>query len=270
MIERVVSFKRSFVEFSRTCRSHQFLLKGGEAMAKRSKRKQKKKQNNESTGLWRIAVVAIFTLGLLMHFNPAQTAGANGSTGLGGTLAAFGNFLSSLGGDNSPDIPDVATPNIEQNPRLARFIGEYGGYAQVVSQESGIPYEAIIASASWESRYGESQLTQQCNNFNGLKAGSTWDGDTISLPTWEEVNGVRVETTADWRCYPSPLEGFRGYANVILNSGYYDDAVPAYQATGDPMDYFRRLFDDNNPKYGTDSTYLTHMADQLALIPPPA
>jgi hypothetical protein len=140
--------------------------------------------------------------------------------------------------------------------RLA-FIEEYAAAAIQVGAEFGIPYDAILAQAALESGNGLSTLTVQANNFFGIKAGSGWDGEIITLNTREErPDGTEFFVDADFRAYPTPADGFRGYGEFITNSPHYDDALAF---PNDPIEYVRHLLDRDEPgelAYATDTRYL--------------
>lgn len=92
-----------------------------------------------------------------------------------------------------------------------------------------------MAQAILESGWGKSGLTAKSNNLFGIKAetwnGETfWDGDYISYPTKEYVNGQYVDTYANFRKYDSFgdsisdhaefLAGLARYSNIIGDTDY--------------------------------------------------
>jgi|HigsolmetaAR203D_1030402.scaffolds.fasta_scaffold00572_19 flagellar protein FlgJ len=90
------------------------------------------------------------------------------------------------------------------------------------------------------------------NNLGGIKVGSGqpnewWDGSSVRKGTWEVVNGVRVDTAANFRAYPSVYHFYKDQdllfqlpryervrtaqipeeqADMLLECGYATD--PAY------------------------------------------
>ena len=89
----------------------------------------------------------------------------------------------------------------------------------------GILPSVTMAQAILESGWGESGLTKASNNLFGIKAGGSWEGDTVSYPTKEFVTGQYIDVTADFRAYDSLdasmedhgafLAGLSRYANII-------------------------------------------------------
>lgn len=92
-----------------------------------------------------------------------------------------------------------------------------------------------MAQAILESGWGKSGLTAKSNNLFGIKAGTWngetfWNGDYISYPTKEYVNGQYVDTYANFRKYDSFgdsisdhaefLSGLARYNNIIGDSDY--------------------------------------------------
>jgi flagellar protein FlgJ len=89
----------------------------------------------------------------------------------------------------------------------------------------GVPASAVLAMAIHESGYGTSRLAKQGRNFFGLKAFSNWKGDRMrNMPTRDSG----VQTTADFRAFPTIYEGFTGYVQFLRDSGRYDHAFQAH------------------------------------------
>lgn len=80
------------------------------------------------------------------------------------------------------------------------------------------PAGAAVHAAN-ESAYGRSILAVEGRNLFGTKAvgkpNAAWDGATIRLPTWEVVNGTRVNINAAFRRYRSWTDAFVDYGDLI-------------------------------------------------------
>ncbi len=149
------------------------------------------------------------------------------------------------GGSVGGAAGSTAAANVEA------FVDKYGKQAFDVGKKNGIPYEAILAQAILESSYGKSQLTQQANNFFGIKAGSSWTGPTVTKRTAEQKpDGSVYYVDAAFRAYPSAEAGFQGYADFIRGSDRYKKAL-AYP--GDPVKYIQAIKDAG---YATDVSYV--------------
>lgn len=92
------------------------------------------------------------------------------------------------------------------------------------------------AHAANETGYGNSQLGKPPHhNLFGVKATGAWRGKVIELPTWEVVNGKRVDIMAPWRSYDSYEACFMDYADII--GRLYPNAKPEH-----PVAFLRGLF----------------------------
>jgi len=79
--------------------------------------------------------------------------------------------------------------------------------------------EAAAAHAAVESAYGRSGLAARARNLFGIKARGIhtpfWSGDSVTMPTWEVIDGERVQTEAAFRAYGSWAACFGDYGNII-------------------------------------------------------
>lgn len=143
---------------------------------------------------------------------------------------------------------------------LEDYVETYGQIAFDIGESYGLPYEAILAQSAHESGWGNSGLTENANNFFGIKATSGWNGSTYTARTWEEVNGQRVEQDALWRAYPTPYDSFDNYAQLITGSSTYESAL-AYP--GDPYGYIQAVWESG---YATDSQYVDKVSVTIEAI----
>lgn len=135
---------------------------------------------------------------------------------------------------------------------LQGFIDKYGQMAFDTGKKYGIPYEAILAQGSIESRNGNSELTKQGNNFFGIKAGDSWNGPVVTFETGEErPDGSTYTVTANFRAYPDAQAGFDGYGEFITTNSRYANAL---NYPGDPVQYITEI---KNAGYATDTSYVT-------------
>ena len=59
----------------------------------------------------------------------------------------------------------------------------------------------------------------------GIKAGSSWDGGKVSVPTLEYEDGVAVRRRDSFRAYDSPADSFADYATLLSDSPRYARAL---------------------------------------------
>lgn len=91
-----------------------------------------------------------------------------------------------------------------------------------------IPASAFLAMAILESRYGQSQLALEANNYFGIKAFNDWKGDKIQKMTKD----LGVPTLAYFRSYDSILDGFQGFADFLTKRNRYEKAFN-YTSSGE-------------------------------------
>lgn len=133
-----------------------------------------------------------------------------------------------------------------------QFIRTYTSYAKKYNAQYQIHDEcvvAIVAQACNESSYGQSDLATMAYNFNGMKAGSSWTGDTIQFYTWEELpDGTRVQVLATWRKYPDFETGVKAYFEFIQYPRYHN-----LRDCTTPREYLETIKADG---YATSSSYV--------------
>ena len=84
---------------------------------------------------------------------------------------------------------------------MSEFISEVGNTIARASIGTGYFPSVIIAQAILESNWGNSTLTKSYNNFFGIKAGSTWQGQTVDMQTGEVFDGKEVLIYDAFRVY---------------------------------------------------------------------
>lgn len=157
-----------------------------------------------------------------------------------------------------------APANIEATPPeissdAAAFVRKVMPHAQAASRETGIPAHFMVAQAALETGWGKYQLRDAnglpSHNLFNIKAGSSWQGKTVTVDTTEYVNGHPTTESAKFRAYGSYAESFRDYARLIGNSPRYADVVGQQDAAA----FAREL---QAAGYATDPRY----ADKLTRI----
>ena len=89
----------------------------------------------------------------------------------------------------------------------------------------------MLAQAALETGWGKSvpcNAAGDCSyNLFGIKAGSSWPGATVNVPTLEFEDGVAVRKVDRFRAYESPADSFKDYARLIRNNPRYEAALNA-------------------------------------------
>ncbi|MCS7242545.1 glycoside hydrolase family 73 protein, partial [Candidatus Caldatribacterium sp.] len=86
--------------------------------------------------------------------------------------------------------------------------------------------EAVVtAMGALESAWGTSRLAQEANNLFGIKAGTSWTGEVIELPTREFHKGQWIEVVDRFRKYPSWNVCIVDFADIIRTRPWFRDAL---------------------------------------------
>jgi flagellar protein FlgJ len=113
----------------------------------------------------------------------------------------------------------------------ADFIRRMLPHAQEAARELGVDPQALLAQAALETGWGKSvpcNAAGDCSyNLFGIKAGSSWPGATVNVPTLEFEDGVAVRKVDRFRAYESPADSFKDYARLIRNNPRYEAALNA-------------------------------------------
>ena len=126
---------------------------------------------------------------------------------------------------------------------------------------AGAPIQphAAAAHAANESGYGKSGLAVNARNLFGVKATGQhtpyWSGDSVTMPTWEVVDGKRVDIRAAFRQYASWADSFSDYGDIIAR-------VYPHARADDPNGFLAGLFLTGPRKWATDP----HAFDKCARI----
>lgn len=223
--------------------------------------------NLKPSGAVALASLAVTTVNRGVSNTPVQPGGSE--TTITDFEAVYGGLVWVPGQDTCIGTRQPTNTSSAASPteKLSNFTSQYGQSAFNIGKQYGIPYEAILAQAILESGYGESKLTKEANNFFGIKAGPNWDGEVYTARTREvDGSGNDYYVNADFRAYPNAEEGFRGYAEFIINGTHYQDAL-GYP--NDPIEYIKHLVDrdeEGEKAYATDPRYVEILSDIIANI----
>ncbi len=109
------------------------------------------------------------------------------------------------------------------------FVRALAPHAAVAAKELGVSVRALLAQAALETGWGKHLPSHgdgsSSNNLFGIKAGSSWNGDKVSVPTLEYEHGVAVRKRDAFRAYDSPADAFADYARLISDSPRYAQAL---------------------------------------------
>jgi peptidoglycan hydrolase FlgJ len=125
--------------------------------------------------------------------------------------------------------------------------------AERIAKQLGVDSRLLLSQAALETGWGQKVIQRSGGassfNFFNIKAGSDWQGATVSVPTIEYQNGVAVREVSSFRAYRSPEESFSDYANLIAENPRYEQAL---QRGGNATAYIKALAAAG---YATDPRY---------------
>lgn len=143
-------------------------------------------------------------------------------------------------------------PKIEGESNAAEFINRVGPAAVIIAKENGIYPSVMIAQAGLESGWGSSGLAKKYNNLMGTKG--SWQGNSVTMSTREEISGEKVQIDAGFSVYNSWSDSLNRYAQMMKNGLDWDH------------DFYRGTWRENSEnyqeatawlvgRYATDSSY---------------
>jgi len=132
---------------------------------------------------------------------------------------------------------------------------------------TGLPASILAAQCILETGWGRSIPTDIHSekfsyNLFGIKGEGT--NGSVSVYTYEYVNGKKIKIIAKFRAYNDYAESFIDYGNLILGAKRYKEAVIN---KGDAEKYIYEIW---KAGYATDPKYpekILKIADQCGFIP---
>ena len=105
------------------------------------------------------------------------------------------------------------------------FIAHLAPVVQEEQRKHGLFASVTLAQAALESVWGQSKLAREAHNLFGIKG--TGPAGYVEMPTWEVVNGQRVQTTARFRRYHSRAECLEDRSRILTTLSRYRDVREA-------------------------------------------
>ena len=134
--------------------------------------------------------------------------------------------------DNKPIINHsgfLRSENTENITDPETFIKSLWPLAQTAAKEIGVTPQVLIAQAALETGWGQYvarlENGKSSHNVFNIKAGSNWQGDTVTLATTEFKNGASVKEYAAFRTYDSYNSAFEDYVAMVKHNPRYQQAL---------------------------------------------
>lgn len=114
------------------------------------------------------------------------------------------------------------------------FVKKYSPYVNTITQGTGLLTGTVMGQAILESsgnyntggqwRVGGSKLSQEANNYFGIKADPSWKGKVYNIKTREVVGGKDVYQKDDFRKYDSVQDSLQDHLNFLVSNPRYRKA----------------------------------------------
>lgn len=158
-----------------------------------------------------------------------------------------------------PDDVEISQSRTASNPRQPLFadkddfVDKVGG--AIRRAVAGTPFQpiALLAQAALETGWGEKVMAAgnelSSHNLFGIKAGSSWQGETVAVKSDEFLGGRMVAVRGEFRAYDSIEASVRDYVSLITGSSRYEQAL---ENAEEPRRYADALAEAG---YATDPAY---------------
>jgi len=175
----------------------------------------------------------------------AADASTDAASGWQSTLDKLAHGASKVAGKVAEWMPGTGD--------AVNFVQALAPHAQAAAQKLGVSVRALLAQAALETGWGKHLPAHHdgstSNNLFGMKAGRSWDGDKVSVPTLEYEDGVAVRRRDQFRAYGTPGDSFSDYADVLANNPRYAGAI----GKGEDIKGFAKALAHGG--YATDPAY---------------
>jgi len=117
----------------------------------------------------------------------------------------------------------------------------------------GVDKNVLLAQAALETGWGREVLAvdekQSSYNLFNIKAGKSWQGETVNISSLEYRDGVFKPESSKFRAYSSLQDSIDDYVRFVQENPRYQQAL---EHTGSSAEYIRKL---HQAGYATDPEY---------------
>lgn len=146
----------------------------------------------------------------------------------------------------------VDLPIYEEKSPQIDFIQRLAPAAILIAQKNGIYPSVMLAQASLESSWGESSLAQEYNNLMGTKG--SWNGESVTVNTREDINGESVYIDAGFSVYESWIDSLARYG-LLMSQGLEWDSNYYSGTWRENATSYKEATAWLQGRYATDSAY---------------
>ena len=138
------------------------------------------------------------------------------------------------------------------------FVNTMLPMAKEAAERIGVDPRYLVAQAALETGWGKSVMRAQdgssSHNLFGIKASSSWKGESARAITSEFRNGEMVKETAQFRSYDSYKDSFHDLVTLLQTNNRYQDVV---KSADNPEQFVREL---QKAGYATDPNYASKIS----------
>jgi len=118
------------------------------------------------------------------------------------------------------ELIGLAQDNLKEDSSYKKFVHDISPKAIEVYNKFGILPSITISQAILESNWGKSELSVKANNLFGIKANSSWTGNSLTLTTSEYYNDV---IKAGFRVYEDKTDSLADYGEFLISNKRYKE-----------------------------------------------
>ncbi len=130
---------------------------------------------------------------------------------------------------SAPPLAAETRRVVENFETPQQFVAGLWPLAQQAADKLGVAPKVLLSQAALETGWGkriiENGEGESSYNLFNIKADHRWSGPRVTVSTLEYEGGIPVQQRATFRSYGSYAESFRDYADFVLNSPRYGEAV---------------------------------------------
>ena len=138
------------------------------------------------------------------------------------------------------------------------FVNTMLPMAKEAADRIGVDPRYLVAQAALETGWGKSVMCAQdgssSHNLFGIKASSSWKGESARAITSEFRNGEMVKETAEFRSYDSYKDSFHDLVTLLQTNNRYQDVL---KSADNPEQFVREL---QKAGYATDPAYASKIS----------
>jgi hypothetical protein len=113
---------------------------------------------------------------------------------------------------------------VDGDTKVRYFLYKYGKQFAEALKGTNMFFAGVVAQSMYESTYGRSGLTQNANNFAGVKFVSGKHSDFYEQLTTEYVNKKKVRVKQKFAKFPTALDGINVLVKDTLMASRYSKA----------------------------------------------